>query len=207
MKTNNRRISPSLVISILALFIAIGGTSYAAMKINGKNIKKGTVAGKALKKNTVTGKFIKESSLGKVPKAKFADDAKSAAEADNAKTAGDAETVNGKTADELASPAAYAYVNAGNATPEVPADSALGIAASNVTKEDSFICIKGLSFEPKNVAVTTYRIGGGTTNDVPNVTLDDTNFCDGAEQVAVQMVDGGTGAPNSSARFYISLFR
>ena len=38
--------SPALVISILALFVALGGTSYAAVKLNGKNIKKGTVSGK-----------------------------------------------------------------------------------------------------------------------------------------------------------------
>ena len=68
--TQNRRISPSLIISILALFIAVGGTSYAAVKINGKNIKPNTVAGKALKKNTLTGKQINENKLGIVPKAK-----------------------------------------------------------------------------------------------------------------------------------------
>ena len=204
---SKRRISPAIVISILALFVAIGGTSYAAVKINGKNIKKGTVAGKALKKNTITGKQVNEKKLGKVPTAKLADTATNATNAEGAKTAEDAEKLNGKTAAELASPAAFAYINAGGADPEVPADSALGITAADVTKENSFVCIKGLDFEPRNVAVTTYRIGGGTTNDIANVTLDDNNFCEGAEQVAVQMVDGETGAPNSSARFYVTLFR
>lgn len=84
--------SPALVISIVALFVALGGTSYAAVKLNGKNIKKGTVAGKALKKNTLTGTQIKESKLAKVPKAAFAD---AAANADNAGSAGNAQTVGG----------------------------------------------------------------------------------------------------------------
>ena len=33
-----RKPSPALVISIIALFVALGGTSYAAVKLNGKNI-------------------------------------------------------------------------------------------------------------------------------------------------------------------------
>ncbi|MGK2877142.1 MAG: hypothetical protein ACSLFF_00975 [Solirubrobacterales bacterium] len=67
--------SPALVISILALFVALGGTGYAAVKLNGKNIKKGTVSGTALKKNTLTGKQINEAKLGKVPSAVAADSA------------------------------------------------------------------------------------------------------------------------------------
>lgn len=73
--------SPALIISILALFVALSGTTYAAVKINGKNIKKGTIAGTALKKNSVTGTQINESKLAKVPSAARAD---SAATADNA---------------------------------------------------------------------------------------------------------------------------
>lgn len=78
--------TPALVISILALFVALGGTSYAAVKLNGKNIKKGTVSGKALKKNTLTGTQIKESKLGKVPSASVADRALSAENAASATT-------------------------------------------------------------------------------------------------------------------------
>lgn len=46
--------SPSLVISVLALFVALSGSAYAAAKINGKNIKKGTVTGKQIKNGTIT---------------------------------------------------------------------------------------------------------------------------------------------------------
>lgn len=84
--------TPALVISILALFVALGGTSYAAVKLNGKNIKKGTVSGKALKKNTLTGTQIKESKLGKVPSAATAD---RALNAETAATAGSAATLAG----------------------------------------------------------------------------------------------------------------
>jgi hypothetical protein len=68
----------SNTVAYLALFAALGGTSYAAAKINGKNLKNGSVAGKKLKKNTVTGKQLKESTLAKVKRAKAADTATSA---------------------------------------------------------------------------------------------------------------------------------
>lgn len=76
--------SPALVIACLALVMSMAGTGYAAAKINGKNIKKGTVSGTALKKNTLGGTQIKESKLGTVPKAANADNAASAANAANA---------------------------------------------------------------------------------------------------------------------------
>ena len=199
--SSSRRITPSLVLSIIAVLIAIGGTSYAAVKINGKNIKPNTVAGKALKKNTLTGKQINENKLGIVPKAKAADTAATAESAVNA------ETVGGKTAAELASPAAFAFVDIGPSTVEVPAESAFGFENATVTRENTFACVSGLDFDPRHVQVSTYRVGGGTTNDIPNVTLNDSNFCDGEEQVAVQMVDGATGSPNDIMRFYIALFR
>lgn len=59
----NRAPSPSLVISILALFVALGGTSYAAAKLHGKNIRTGTVTTKQVKNNSITGADIKNGSI------------------------------------------------------------------------------------------------------------------------------------------------
>ncbi|WP_205471144.1 hypothetical protein [Nocardioides sp. SYSU D00038] len=71
-----RRPSFTTVIALLALVLAVSGTSYAAGKINGKNIKANSIAGKKLKNDTVTGAKIKESTLGQVPSAKVADSVK-----------------------------------------------------------------------------------------------------------------------------------
>lgn len=46
--------SPALIVSILALFVALSGSAYAAVKINGKNIKKGTVTSTQIKNGTIT---------------------------------------------------------------------------------------------------------------------------------------------------------
>jgi hypothetical protein len=65
-------------IALLALFVALGGTGYAATTISGKSIQNGTISGKKLKKNTLGGRQVKESKLGKVRSARHADTATSA---------------------------------------------------------------------------------------------------------------------------------
>jgi hypothetical protein len=74
-------------VALLALFVALGGTGYAATSINGKVIKNGTIAGKKLKKNTLGGTQVKESKLATVPRSARAN---SAAVADTATSAGGA---------------------------------------------------------------------------------------------------------------------
>lgn len=64
--------SPALVISIIALFVALGGTGYAAVQINGKNIKRGTVTSKQVKDRSLTGTDVKD---GSVKRADLAADA------------------------------------------------------------------------------------------------------------------------------------
>jgi hypothetical protein len=61
------------VMATAALFIALGGSSYAAVAISGKDVKNRSVAGKKLKRNTVSGREIQESRLTRVPRARNAD--------------------------------------------------------------------------------------------------------------------------------------
>jgi hypothetical protein len=68
-----KRLTYANVMSSLAVFIALGGSSYAAFTINGASIKNRSIAGKKLRHNTLTGVQIKESRLGRVPRAKTAD--------------------------------------------------------------------------------------------------------------------------------------
>lgn len=108
-----RRPSASLIISCLALFIALGGTVYAGTTISGKNIKKNSLPGNRvkksslpsnrLKKHSITGTQIKNgsitgtqinlNSLGKVPSAANADNAANAANASNAANAANVASV------------------------------------------------------------------------------------------------------------------
>jgi hypothetical protein len=89
------RPSPALVISLVALFVSLGGVGYAAVTITGKNVKNSSLTGKDVKNSSLTGSDVKnssltgsdvknnkltgsdvlESSLGKVPAASSADNA------------------------------------------------------------------------------------------------------------------------------------
>ena len=68
-----KRLTYANVMSTLAVFVALGGSSYAAFTINGATIKNRSIAGKKLRHNTLTGTQIKESRLTRVPRAKRAD--------------------------------------------------------------------------------------------------------------------------------------
>ncbi|MFT4050013.1 MAG: hypothetical protein QM648_09285 [Solirubrobacterales bacterium] len=77
------RIHPATVISCVALFVALSGASYAAVKlpknsVGDKQLKKNAVTGKKVKDGSLTGSDIKLSSLGTVPNATHAGAADSA---------------------------------------------------------------------------------------------------------------------------------
>lgn len=55
--------SPSMLVALLALAVAMSGTAYAAATINGKNIKKGTVSSKQIKNSTITSSDIKNGTI------------------------------------------------------------------------------------------------------------------------------------------------
>jgi hypothetical protein len=67
------RLTYANVMSTLAVFIALGGSSYAAVKISGKDLKHRSVPGTKIKRNSLTGVEIRESKLGRVPRAASAD--------------------------------------------------------------------------------------------------------------------------------------
>jgi hypothetical protein len=93
------RVNSAHVLALIALFVALGGTSYAAVRINGKNVKRGTLSGRALKSRTITGAKIKQDSLGgtEIAESKLAK-VPSAATADTATTAS---SVGGRSAASL----------------------------------------------------------------------------------------------------------
>ena len=62
------RLQASTVIATLALFVALGGTSYAVGNtINGSQLKNRSVAGKKLKNHTVTGTQVNVSGYPEGP--------------------------------------------------------------------------------------------------------------------------------------------
>ena len=68
-----QRLSYANVMSTVAVFIALGGSSYAAVTLSGSDIKHRSIPATKLKRNTLTGLEIRESRLGRVPRAARAD--------------------------------------------------------------------------------------------------------------------------------------
>jgi hypothetical protein len=76
------RLSYANLMSTLAVFIALGGSSYAALQISGRSIENRSIPAKKLKRNSITGREVRESRL-------------------NVPRAGRAERLGGFTADQL----------------------------------------------------------------------------------------------------------
>ena len=72
-RTLRRRLSYANVMATVAVFIALGGSSYAALTITGADVRNGSLSYRDLKTNTLGGSRVKESRLGKVPRARNAD--------------------------------------------------------------------------------------------------------------------------------------
>ena len=125
-RIKHTRPSPALILSVLALFVALGGTAIAVTKapkntVASKSIKKGAVKSadisdkkgvksKDIVDGEVKGTDVDESSLGQVP---------SAASATNAT---DADKLDGKDASQLQTASAYAEEEPNLALTGVPQD-------------------------------------------------------------------------------------
>ena len=78
-----QRLTYANVMSTVAVFVALGGSSYAALQIDSGDIANNSVRGidvrnrslgeRELKRNALGGRSINESRLGRVPRARNAD--------------------------------------------------------------------------------------------------------------------------------------
>jgi hypothetical protein len=73
LETVRRQLTYANVMATLAVFIALGGTSYAVVTINGGRLKNRSVRAVKIARDTLTGSEIRESRLGKVPQATNSD--------------------------------------------------------------------------------------------------------------------------------------
>ncbi|MGB2875214.1 MAG: hypothetical protein WBB76_07030, partial [Gaiellaceae bacterium] len=136
-------------IALLALFVALGGTTYAATgypagiigakqlkksAVTNPKIKDGAVTGAKIAINTITGANVLESSLGQVPSATHADSATNATKATTATNAANA-------------------TNATNATRATNADQLGGTPASDYLRRVQGTC-------PSNTPIWTFHEDG-----------------------------------------------
>jgi hypothetical protein len=164
MKHFRGRITSAHVIALIALFVAMGGTVYAAGKINGRTIKTGSIPGNRLARNGVTGAQVNEGTLGQVPSAANAANATNAGSANNAdraKTASNA--VHANTADNATAANSAKSADDAKALGGVAAAKFQQSCAYGLPKGIARIDTSGLTGPPTSfVAITgAFNCGGG----------------------------------------------
>lgn len=92
-----RRPSASMIVALVALFAALGGTGYAAATLSGRAIQRRSIPGNRVMNNALGGGQINESKLGVVPASRQALSAQTAASATTAATATRAESADSAT--------------------------------------------------------------------------------------------------------------
>jgi hypothetical protein len=173
------RITSAHVIALAALFVALGGTTYAAATIGTSDIenkavtkkkihkkavtkqkiKNKAVNGKKVKDDSLTGDDIQESTLGEVPSADEANSADTAANATHANTATNADSAtnadNATNADRATDANTIAY---GMFEPDGTisgADRVKNLTNANVTHPAAGVyCFEGLDFTALSAMVS-----------------------------------------------------
>lgn len=180
--------SPSLVVALIALFVALGGPALAKVLITGSNIKKGSITAAQIKGNSITGRQINESSLGPVP---------------------DANALGGQGAGSFQAASHWALIQETLKTATILAQSGgMSVTLANV---GSFLVSDGGSAARKPLSVTlgVGTVGeahvapcGGSTNNPGGV---DCPILNDNNHVLVQTVNPGATAFIPDATFYITI--
>jgi hypothetical protein len=155
-----RHLTFANVIAMVALFVALGGTGYAALKL-----PKNSVGARQIKKNAVTAVKVKNGSLLKV-------DFK-AGQIPNGAAGPVGPRGPSGTAAPPASVTAYARIQPnGTILPNIGTSfppTTRGVDQTNITHPATGVyCIKGLSFQPASATVSSDNAGAATatTNNV-----------------------------------------
>lgn len=154
------RPSPSMIVSMVALFVALSGVSYAALAVNSvgsKQLKKNSVTTAKIKKNAVTGAKVKDGSLlsGDFAAGQLPAGAKGATGATGPEGPSGTATAFARVA---ANGTLLPLVPEGN--PSFPAETK-GLTAGNITHTAAtgVYCFVGLSFNPASALVSLDNAG------------------------------------------------
>ena len=143
----HRHLTPSLVLSVIAVVIALGGTSYAISQlpknsVGARQLKKNAVTAAKLKKDSVSSAKVKDGSLlkkdfkqGQIPKGQTGAAGATGASGPTGPSGPTGET--GETGD-AGSAVAYAYVqDIGDPNQSIPSDTAKNMQSSMFSKSQT----------------------------------------------------------------------
>jgi len=138
-----RRPSASMIVALVALFAALGGTGYAAATLSGRSIQKRSIPANRVVNNALGGGQIDESKLGPVPVAQQALTAQTAASATHAAQADSADTATtAQDSQKLQGRDATAFL--ANRTRVVVAQATVPTGGSNTVTASCAVNEKGI---------------------------------------------------------------
>ena len=210
-RSHGRRLSPAIVISVIALVVAASGTAVAAggLVSGNKLIRQDSLSGNRLVNKSVTGTQVKSDTLNTVPKADKAGYATDALNATNAVNAAAAVTATTAT-------------NAGNATdlnglPASAYEPAAEFARTGVVVATSGQTVTLAHFAPFTLSLDCVAGGAGAvqaeinaSTTAANSVMAGTSVGAGGTALNIDPLTGGSGnvfaanSPNSTYTFATS---
>jgi hypothetical protein len=178
--------SPAMIVALLALCVALGGSAYAAGKINGKNIRNGTITGKKVKNRTITSSKISRTTIRALKGRRGLRGARG---------------FRGLKGDRGANGTALAYARvASDGT--IDTARVKGITQANMSHTTAGIYCLSLSFTPKNVLATLEPTATGDELVYASIPAPTPSLGCPAGAVTVQVKHSG-GLP-TNAPFYVA---
>src|SRR6188472_1994803 len=175
----SRRPSPAMIVALLALFVALGGSSYAAVKIGARDIQRGAVGTRAIANNsirsgdihnaTVSGADVKDDTLTNADidntsliaksaetaaRATTATSASTASNATNADNAGNAGKLDGLDSTDFTRPACTSQTGALKGAVTIAASPAF---SGTFTAVPGYNC-SGQSVEARRLGMGRYEV-------------------------------------------------
>jgi hypothetical protein len=172
------RLTYANVMATVAVFIALGGSSYAAITVTGKNVKNSSLTGKDVKNNSLTGSDVKNIKTGDVTdRSLLAKDFKG----------GQLPVGSQGPAGAKGSAVGFAYVDAFTGVVTVNPAFAHNLTAANITRSSAGrYCFHDLPFTPKSIMVMGEA--HGYFDSVAKGTLSSTFGCDFPPNQAVVQI-------------------
>ena len=201
----NNRSNASLIVSVVALVCALGGTSYAVSQlpknsVGAKQIKKDAVRGSELKSNSVGSSEIKTGAIasGEIANATISEDDLAPSVKDGL---GGPKGDKGDKGDPGLPGTAVGFAKVTAAGAFVEANTSL-TGASVSRPSDGIYCFE-LPFEAKNINVTDEFINGADDHIAHGSVTGNVGFCPGDEEAWVRIYDPSAAALANSA-FYVT---